>query len=60
MSTNDYKLVTNEAFADCMHNLTFCWDCDNNKPLKLVPTIFYQVFIFSPYDSPLKTMKNIF
>ena len=29
-------------------------------PLKLVSAIFYQVFIFSPNDSPLKTMKNVF
>ena len=28
--------------------------------LKLVSAIFYQIFIFSPYDSPLKTMKNVF
>ena len=25
--------------------------------LKLVPAIFYQIFIFSPNDSPLKTEK---
>ena len=28
--------------------------------LKLVSAIFYQVFIFSPNDSPLKTVKNVF
>ena len=28
--------------------------------LKLVSAIFYQMFIFSPYDSLLKTMKNVF
>ena len=28
--------------------------------LKLVPAIFYQILIFSPNDSPLKTMKNVF
>ena len=27
--------------------------------LKLVSTIFYQIFIFSPSDSSLKTMKNV-
>ena len=31
-----------------------------NKFLKLVSAIFYQIFIFSPNDSPLKTVKNIF
>ena len=28
--------------------------------LKLVPAIFYQFLIFSPNDSPSKTMKNVF
>ena len=27
--------------------------------LKLMSAIFYQIFIFSPNDSPLKTMKNV-
>ena len=27
---------------------------------KLVPAIFCQMFIFSPNDRPLKTMKNVF
>ena len=28
--------------------------------LKLVSAIFYQIFILSSNDSPLKTMKNVF
>ena len=28
--------------------------------LKLVSAIFYQILIFSPNDSPLKTVKNVF
>ena len=28
--------------------------------LKLVSTIFYQIIIFPPNDSPLKTIKNVF
>ena len=28
--------------------------------LKLVPAIFYQIYIFSPNDSSLKTMKIFF
>ena len=28
--------------------------------LKLVSAILYQIFIFSPNDNPLKTMKNVF
>ena len=33
---------------------------DRRLRLKLVSTIFYQIFIFSPNDSPPKTMKNVF
>ena len=32
----------------------------NKQSLKLVSAIFYQIFIVSPNDSPLKTMKNVF
>ena len=28
--------------------------------LKLLPAVFYQIFIFSPNNSPFKTMKNVF
>ena len=31
-----------------------------HEHLKLVCAIFYQIFMFSPNDSPLKTMKNVF
>ena len=30
------------------------------RTLKLVSSIFYQIFIFSPNESPSKTMKRIF
>ena len=30
-----------------------------NLSLKLVSAIFYQIFIVSPNDSPLKTMENV-
>ena len=30
------------------------------KSLKLVSAIFYQIFIFSPNDSPSKAVKNAF
>ena len=34
---------------------------ENKVPnLNLVSAIFYQIFIFSPNDSPSKTMKNVF
>ena len=32
---------------------------DAMKSLKLVSAIFYQFFIFSPNDGPLKTMTNV-
>ena len=38
----------------------FCCYAQKGKRLKLVSAIFYQICIFSPNDSPLKTMKNIF
>ena len=28
-------------------------------PLKFVSANFYQIFIFSPNDNPLKTIKNV-
>ena len=37
-----------------------CLTQQNCKGLKLVSTIFYQIFIFSPNDRPSKTMKNDF
>ena len=39
-------------------SITFVNHTDLN--LKTVSAIFYQIFIFSPNDSPLKTMKNVF
>ena len=30
------------------------------KNLKLVSTIFNQIFIFSPNDSPSRTVKNVY
>ena len=34
--------------------------CQSSSSLKLVSAIFYQIFIFSQNDSPLKTTKNVF
>ena len=34
--------------------------CDLENELKLMPSIFYQIFIFSPNDSLIKTMKSVF
>ena len=31
-----------------------------SNQLKLLSAIFYQIFIFSQNDSPLKTVKNVF
>ena len=52
----------------CHKNYFKDWCLMNSQPtflfltyvnLKFVSTIFYQFFIFSPNDSPLKTMKNV-
>ena len=32
---------------------------EQKKTLKLVSTIFYQIFIFSSSDKPSKTVKNV-
>ena len=32
----------------------------SHPSLKLVSAIFYQIFVFSPNDSPSKSMKNVF
>ena len=57
------------------HNIAFCFSslhkeafpyilqylcCNINCFLKLVFAVFYQLFIFSPNDSPSKAMKNVF
>ena len=39
-------------------NKTWLSECSSLS--KLVSAIFYQIFIFSPNDSPSKTMKNVF
>ena len=41
---------------DGAHDYSRHW----NSGLKLVSANFYQIFIFSPNDSPSKTMKNVF
>ena len=38
----------------------FCWWFFSVKVIKLVSTIFYQIFIFLPNDSSSKTIKNVF
>ena len=47
-----------DTFLDDMHTAYLRYYLNNF--LKLVSAIFYQIFIFSPNDSPLKTMKNVF
>ena len=52
------SLVTLETKFTGIDNIIVS-DCSSNC-LKLVSAIFYRIFIFSPNDSPLKTMKNVF
>ena len=42
------------------HTLFPSQDMKQNTLLKLLSTIFYQMFIFSSSDRPSKTMKNVF
>ena len=47
------------------HSENNCWkkSLPGNRiqsTLKLVSAIFYEIFIFSPNDSPSKTVKNVF
>ena len=40
---------------------SFCYDRTKLVLFKaFISAIFYQIFIFTPNDSPLKTMKNVF
>ena len=43
-----------------LHKCTKNYDHMLYCSLKLVSAIFYQIFIFSPYAGPSKTMKNVF
>ena len=43
-----------------MLEMPTCTSLKALKSLKLVSIIFYQIFIFSPNDSPSKTMKYVF
>ena len=52
--TYDYSCADWEGLLDHLRNIP--WE----GSLKLVSDIFYQIFIFSPNDSPCKTMKNNF
>ena len=53
---SDVLWVSGHVLCYLLYN--FLWY--NFEKLKLVSAIFYQFFIFSPNDSPLKTMKNVF
>ena len=48
------RVSSTNNVAEEITNLTF------SKYFKACVRYFYQVFIFSPHDSPSKTMKNAF
>ena len=71
LNHNQIRLIYNSFFtrqlSDCPLIWTFCSRRSNHlinklqeRALKLVSAIFYQFFIISPNDNPLKTMKNVF
>ena len=40
--------------------ISFLQSSNDAQFLKLASATFYQIFVLSPTDSPLKTMKNVF
>ena len=48
-------IILKRIYTDKEITVTF-----TKRSLKLVSAIFYQIFIFSPNDSPSKAMKNVF
>ena len=59
LTFNNHKLHLNYWLCWSSH-LDYLGSSIKITFLKLVSAIFYQFFIFSPYDSPLKTIKNVF
>ena len=57
---SDLALKVSESFSDLCQTSEIEHMTNIVKSLKLVFTIFYQSFIFSLNDSPLKAMKNVF
>ena len=58
-SNINYNLRSGSQFHQPSANIV--WNSlETISYLKLVSAIIYQIFIFSPFDSPLKTMKNAF
>ena len=55
---DSYMLLCKKKNSFSINQQIVSFKFDGN--LKLVSAIFYQIFIFSPTDSPLKTMKNVF
>ena len=55
--SNSYRELSWISFCQIFKG---CVTVLENYILKLVSAIFYQFFILSPNDSPLKTVKNVF
>ena len=55
-----YWLTTALATIMNENNFSYTNNLDVAHRLKLVSAIFYEIFIFSPNDSPSKTMENVF
>ena len=71
MGSQEMKVIINSFIYANFNNCPLVWHfclCKSShkieqikkQSLKFVSAIFYQMFIFSPNDSPLKTMKNVF
>ena len=53
--------INNESIFTYVSNKAKAFEAGSIfRDLKLVSAIFYQIFIFSPHDSPSKAMKSVF
>ena len=52
--------INEKCFRKYDNHITIEILCCESKNLKLVSAIIYEIFIFSPNNSPSKTMKNVF
>ena len=56
----NYICVSNLSFLKTVIFIPAFFSNNDQGYLKLVSAIFYQFLIFSPDDSPSKTVKNVF
>ena len=58
--TNEFLQEVSTQSGLSIDNESTMYDFMDEEFLRLLSAIFYQIFIFSPYYSPSKTMKSVF